>query len=155
MSEPTGRSQRNHDLLRWTVAVLAVVIATTIMWSDGAVDAWRALVKLALTWNAEATSTVMGVRRWGDADLHILLWSTVTLVVLWATRTRSQAIGALLALLGWSAFTELAQPWFAEQRTRQGLDFAGNAIGILLAAAAFWVFTRIRQRRVPVASIRA
>lgn len=115
------------------------------MWSDGAVDAWGALVKLALTFNAEATTTVMGVRRWGDADLHLVLWGTCTVVVLWACRTRRQAVTAVLALLIWSGFTELAQPWVTQVRTRQVMDVAGNILGVSLGTVAYLLLRWVRN----------
>lgn len=139
--------------LRWCCAGLAILVATIIMWSDAAVDAWGALVKLALTWNAEATTAVMRTRRWGDADLHIALWGTVTIIVLWAARTRRALPIAVLALLAWSACTEVAQPMITDQRTRQGVDFVGNAVGILLATGLVLGVREIRQRR--LSSVRA
>ena len=142
MVHPTRRAG-----LRWCVAGLAILMATVIMWSDAAVDAWGAMVKLALTWNSEATTAVMGARRWGDADLHIALWGTVTVIVLWATRSRRAVLIAVIALLTWSAFTEIAQPWLTDHRTRQGVDFVGNAVGILLATGLVLAVRALRQRR--------
>lgn len=136
----------------------AVVAATVIMWSDGAVNAWGALVNLAFGVNAQATTAVMGVRQWGDADLHIAMWGAVTLVVLWAARSRQATVVAALMLLLWSACTEFAQPWFTEQRTRQGLDFVGNAVGILLATGVVLTLRKAApnvKRRPPARSRRA
>ncbi|MFM7147053.1 MAG: hypothetical protein ACKOW5_12060 [Actinomycetales bacterium] len=104
-------------------------------------------MKVALNFNAGATTAVMGVRRWGDADLHIALWGAVTLVVLWAARSKRSTTLAVLALLAWSACTEVAQPWFTEHRTRQGLDFVGNAVGILLATGVVLTVRAVHQRR--------
>ena len=143
-------STRRRERWRWVIAGLAIAGATAVMWSDASVEIWQDLVALALTFNREATATIMGARQWGDADLHVALWGSCTLVVLWACRTRRQVLVAIVALLIWSGFTELAQPWVTQIRTRQVVDFAGNVLGVSLGALAFalvhWL-RGVRQRR--------
>jgi VanZ family protein len=54
---------------------------------------------------------------------------------------------ALVCLLAWSWFVELAQPWFTEIRSRQVVDALGNTVGIIGAYAVMSVVTRVRRAR--------
>ena len=129
---------------RRAIAVAAVVGATALMWSDGAVGVWQSIVAFALRSNEAVTSTVMGARQWGDADLHVAVWGAVAACVLLATRSRPARWRALLCLLAWSWFVELAQPWFTEIRSRQLIDALGNTVGIIGAYAVMSVLASVR-----------
>jgi hypothetical protein len=134
-------------ILRRVVAVAAVVGATALMWSDGAVGIWQSIVASALRWNESATSTVMGARQWGDADLHVAVWGAVAVCVLLALPSPRAKWQGLVCLLAWSWFVELAQPWFTEIRSRQLVDALGNTVGIIAAYAVTSVWARVRSTR--------
>jgi hypothetical protein len=129
------------------VAAVAVVGATALMWSDGAVGVWKSIVDFALRSNEAVTSTVMGARQWGDADLHVAVWGAVAVCVLLAMPSPRARWQALVCLLAWSWFVELAQPWFTEIRSRQFVDALGNTVGIIGAYAVMSVVTRVRRAR--------
>ena len=132
---------------RRVVAVAAVVGATVLMWSDGAVGVWQSIVALALRSNEAVTSTVMGARQWGDADLHVAVWGTVAVCVLLTLPSPRARWQGLVCLLAWSWCVELAQPWFTEIRSRQLVDAIGNTVGILGAYAVMSVGARVRRAR--------
>lgn len=132
---------------RRVVAVAAVVGATALMWSDGAVGVWQSIVAFALRWNEPATSSVMGARQWGDADLHVAVWGAVAVCVLLAQPSPRAKWQGLICLLAWSWFVELAQPWFTDIRSRQSVDALGNTVGIIGAYAVISVWARVRRAR--------
>ena len=115
------------------------------MWSDWAIGVWGSMVAFAMGVQPEATTSVMAVRTWGDADLHVIVWGGTALLVLSALPgTRRRLIGAAV-LFFWTAVVEVAQPWFTEQRSRQWTDLLGNAIGIIGALAAVLILQRLGQ----------
>jgi len=132
---------------RGALALSAVVGATALMWSDGAVGVWKAMVDFSLRSNEAVTETVMGTRMWGDADLHLLVWGAVALCVLLAMPSAGARWRATLCLLGWSWFVELAQPWFTDARSRQLVDALGNTIGIVGVFLLMTLCARTRRRR--------
>ena len=125
----------------------AVVGATALMWSDGAVGVWKAIVDFALRSNGAVTETVMGARMWGDADLHVLVWGAVALCVLLAMPSAGARWRATICLVGWSWFVELAQPWFTDVRSRQFADALGNTVGIIGAFVLVAIGLRIWRGR--------
>ena len=125
----------------------ALVGATVLMGSDGAVGVWHSIVAFALRSNEEVTSTVMGARQWGDADLHVAVWGAVAMCVLLALPSPRARWQGLVCLVAWSLFVELAQPWFTEIRSRQLVDALGNTVGIIGAYAVMSVWARVRRAR--------
>ena len=127
----------------YVIAGLAVVAATTLMWSDAAITVWGSMIAFAMGVQPEATTTVMEVRTWGDADLHVLVWGCVAVLLITALPgTRSRLIGAA-GLLTWTAFVEIAQPWLTEQRSRQWTDLLGNVLGIVGALCVVFGFVLV------------
>ena len=131
-------------MFRRVLAVAAVLVATLLMWSDAAVGVWQAVVAFCLRSNESVTSTVMGVRQWGDADLHVMVWGVVSAFVFFAFPTPRKRLCATVILLAWSGVVELAQPWITQSRSRQWIDFAGNIVGIL---GVFLVLTLVEKLR--------
>ena len=148
MTVGTGATLRLRAVgWRGALALSAVVGATALMWSDGAVGVWKAIVDFALRSNGAVTETVMGARMWGDADLHVLVWGAVALCVLLAMPSAGARWRATICLVGWSWFVELAQPWFTDIRSRQFVDALGNTIGIVGMFLLMTLWARTRHRR--------
>ena len=124
------------------LAFFAVAGATALMWWDGAVALWQEIIAVAFRTNESVTSRVMGVRQWGDADLHVMVWGAVAVCVFFALTTSRGRLFAIMALLIWSVFVEIAQPWFTAVRSRQWVDLAGNFIGILGVFVVLTLITR-------------
>ena len=157
MTTPSGDHQHRAERGRWVgrwwalaLACVAVVATTTLMWSDWAIGVWGSMVAFAMGVQPEATTTVMTVRTWGDADLHVIVWGSTALLVLSALPGTHRRLIAAAALFAWSAVVELAQPWFTAQRSLQWTDLLGNGIGILAALAmmllAHGLSARARRR---------
>ncbi len=115
--------------LRTILAIVAVVCATALMWSDSAIRWWSEIVNFFLRVNYDATTSVMNNRPTGDADLHAVIWGTCALLVVIACTTHQNRVRAVLVLAIWSLFVEIAQPWFTDLRSRQASDLIGNFIG--------------------------
>lgn len=120
----------------YVIAGCAIVATTILMWSDGAIALWGSMVAFAMGVQPEATTTVMAVRTWGDADLHVMVWGATALLLISALPTMRARISGAAILLAWTAFVELAQPWFTAMRSRQWVDLLGNTIGITGALCA-------------------
>ena len=122
-------------------ALLSVV--TAFMWSDTVIEWWQSTIELFLQVNEEVTESVLESRPGNDADLHVLVWSVVSLVFVWAFRRKW--IVALTALFVWSAVVETLQPVFTEIRSRQMADYVGNSLGIVATALAVAVISWARR----------
>ena len=70
--------------IRWVLAASAIVVTTSLMWSDAAISWWSNILSFFLRVNEDATTSVLNHRQNGDADLHALLWGITALVVLFA-----------------------------------------------------------------------
>jgi len=116
--------------LRTILAIVAVVCATALMWSDSAIRWWSGIVNFFLRVNYDATTSVMNNRPTGDADLHAVIWGTCALLVVIACTTHQNRVRTVLVLAIWSLFVEIAQPWFTDLRSRQASDLIGNFIGV-------------------------
>lgn len=130
--------------IKWVLAASAVVVTTSLMWSDAAISWWSNIVSFFLRVNYGATTSVMNHRQNGDADLHAVLWGITAVLVLFACTSRSQRIQVTVFLGVWSVFVEFAQPWFTELRSRQATDLIGNVIGLI---GMFMVFEIMTHRR--------
>jgi len=126
--------------VKWVLASSALIVTTSLMWSDTAISWWSNIVSFFLRANYEATTTVMSHRQNGDADLHAMLWGTTAILILFACSTRISRIQATVFLAAWSIFVEIGQPWFTELRSRQATDLIGNVIGILGVSIIFEAF---------------
>ena len=115
--------------LRTILAIVAVICATALMWSDSAIRWWSEIVSFFLRANYDATTSVMNNRPTGDADLHAVIWGTCALLVVIACTTHQNRVRAVLVLAIWSLFVEIAQPWFTDLRSRQASDLIGNFVG--------------------------
>ncbi|KRO46120.1 MAG: hypothetical protein ABR75_03515, partial [Acidimicrobiia bacterium BACL6 MAG-120924-bin43] len=67
--------------LRTILAIVAVVCATALMWSDSAIRWWSEIVSFFLRANYDATTSVMNNRPTGDADLHAVIWGACALLI--------------------------------------------------------------------------
>ena len=126
-------------------ALLAVV--TAFMWSDAVIEWWQSTIEFFLRVNEEVTESVLESRPGNDADLHVLVWSVVGLVFVWAVRRKW--IVALTALFVWSAVVETLQPVFTDVRSRQMADYVGNSVGILVTALAVAMISWVRSAGQP------
>ena len=129
-----------HLRIKQVLATSALVVATSLMWSDIAISWWANIVSFFLRVNHDATTSVMSNRQNGDADLHAILWGITAVLILIACSTRKQRVAATVLLGAWSLFVESAQPWFTELRSRQASDLIGNAIGIFGVLVIFEAF---------------
>lgn len=129
-----------HLRIKPLLAASALVVTTSLMWSDTAISWWANIVSFFLRVNYDATTSVMSHRQNGDADLHAILWGITAVIVLIACSSRKQRVPATVLLGAWSIFVECAQPWFTDLRSRQATDLIGNAIGIFGAFIVFEAF---------------
>ena len=116
--------------LQKLLAIVSVVCATALMWSDNAIRWWNNIVKFFLRVNHEATTSVMNNRPSGDADLHAVVWGTCAVLIVFAYSTYRIRLLAVFMLALWTLFVEIAQPWFTDLRSRQASDLIGNLVGI-------------------------
>ena len=112
------------------VALIAIVAATALMWSDTAIEWWSDIVSFALRVNQDATTSVMNSRPSGDADLHAVVWGTSAAILAVSCSGFRARIFSLAALASWTIAVEIAQPWFTELRSRQLTDLVGNVVGV-------------------------
>ena len=112
------------------VALIAIVAATALMWSDTAIEWWSDFVSFALRVNQDATTSVMNSRPSGDADLHAVVWGTSAAILAVSCSGFRARIFSLAALASWTIAVEIAQPWFTELRSRQFTDLVGNVVGV-------------------------
>ena len=112
------------------VALIAIVAATALMWSDTAIEWWSDFVSFALRVNQDATTSVMNSRPSGDADLHAVVWGTSAAILAVSCSGFRARIFSLAALASWTIAVEIAQPWFTELRSRQLTDLVGNVVGV-------------------------
>ena len=112
------------------VALIAIVAATALMWSDTAIEWWSDIVSFALRVNQDATTSVMNSRPSGDADLHAVVWGTSAAILAVSCSGFRAQIFSLAALASWTIAVEIAQPWFTELRSRQLTDLVGNVVGV-------------------------
>ena len=129
----SGKARNSSELvvqrLRTILAIVAIVCATALMWSDSAIRWWSEIVSFFLRANYDATTSVMNNRPTGDADLHAVIWGACALLIVIACTTHQNRVRAVLVLAIWSLFVEIAQPWFTDLRSRQASDLIGNFIG--------------------------
>jgi len=129
----SGKARNSSELvvqrLRTILAIVAVICATALMWSDSAIRWWSEIVSFFLRANYDATTSVMNNRPTGDADLHAVIWGACALLIVIACTTHQNRVRAVLVLAIWSLFVEIAQPWFTDLRSRQASDLIGNFIG--------------------------
>jgi hypothetical protein len=130
--------------IKRVLAASALVVTTSLMWSDTAISWWSNIVAFFLRVNYDVTTSVMSRRQNGDADLHAVLWGITAAIVLFACTSRSQRFRATVFLGLWSVFVEYSQPWFTELRSRQATDLIGNAIGLIGVLVVFETFSRQR-----------
>ena len=116
--------------LQKLLAIVSVVCATALMWSDNAIRWWNNIVSFFLRVNHEATTSVMNNRPSGDADLHAVIWGACAVLVVFAYSTYRIRLLAVLMLALWTLFVEITQPWFTDLRARQASDLLGNLVGI-------------------------
>ena len=116
--------------LQKLLAIVSVVCATALMWSDNAIRWWNNIVSFFLRVNHEATTSVMNNRPSGDADLHAVIWGACAALVVFAYSTYRIRLLAVLMLALWTLFVEITQPWFTDLRARQASDLIGNLVGI-------------------------
>jgi hypothetical protein len=121
------------------VALIAIVAATALMWSDTAIEWWSDFVSFALRVNQDATTSVMNSRPSGDADLHAVVWGTSAAILAVSCSGFRARIFSLAALASWTIAVEIAQPWFTELRSRQLTDLVGNVVGVGFIAAVVLV----------------
>jgi len=121
--------------LQKIVSFIAIVCATTLMWSDMAIKWWTNIVNFFLRINHDATTSVMNNRPTGDADLHAVIWGACAVLVVIAWTTHRKRLVALALLAAWTIFVEIAQPWFTDLRARQASDLIGNVVGIGIVVA--------------------
>ena len=121
------------------VALIAIVAATALMWSDTAIEWWSDIVSFALRVNQDATTSVMNSRPSGDADLHAVVWGTSAAILAVSCSGFRARIFSLAALASWTIAVEIAQPWFTELRSRQLTDLVGNVVGVGFIAAVVLV----------------
>jgi hypothetical protein len=121
------------------VALIAIVAATALMWSDTAIEWWSDIVSFALRVNQDATTSVMNSRPSGDADLHAVVWGTSAAILAVSCSGFRVRIFSLAALASWTIAVEIAQPWFTELRSRQLTDLVGNVVGVGFIAAVVLV----------------
>jgi hypothetical protein len=121
------------------VALIAIVAATALMWSDTAIEWWSDIVSFALRVNQDATTSVMNSRPSGDADLHAVVWGTSAAILAVSCSGFRAQIFSLAALASWTIAVEIAQPWFTELRSRQLTDLVGNVVGVGFIAAVVLV----------------
>jgi glycopeptide antibiotics resistance protein len=134
-----------HVRFKWVLAVSALIVTTSLMWSDTAISWWSNIVSFFMRINYEATTSVMNSRQNGDADLHAVLWGITAVIVLLACTSRSQRLWAMVFLGLWSVFVEFSQPWFTELRSRQATDLIGNALGLIGVLVVFETFAHRRR----------
>ena len=129
----SGKARNSSELvvqrLRTILAIVAVICATALMWSDSAIRWWSEIVSFFLRVNYDATTSVMNNRPTGDADLHAVIWGACALLIVIACTTHQNRVRAVLVLAIWSLFVEIAQPWFTDLRSRQASDLIGNFVG--------------------------
>jgi hypothetical protein len=121
--------------LQKIVSGIAIVCATTLMWSDLAIKWWTNIVNFFLRVNHDATTSVMNNRPTGDADLHAVIWGACAVLVVIAWTMHRKRLVALALLATWTIFVEITQPWFTDLRARQASDLIGNVVGIGIVVA--------------------
>jgi hypothetical protein len=132
-------------LIKRSIAVLGVVSATLVMWLDAAIGWWRWIVEFVFGARVDEFESARG--RFGDADLHALVWSAVAIAVAIAV-PRAHWWRWLLALATWSLVVEALQPVFAGVRQRQAIDVVGNLAGVGVVAIVVFIVQRRRERRI-------
>ena len=132
---------------RRVLAFVLLAIVTSFMWSDAVIEWWQSTIEFFLRVNEGVTESVLESRPGNDADLHVLVWATVSLVFVWAYRMKW--VVALGALFVWSAVVETLQPVFTEVRSRQMADYVGNSVGILVTAVAVAMISWARSAGQP------
>jgi len=121
--------------LQKIISFIAIVCATTLMWSDMAIKWWTNIVNFFLRINHDATTSVMNNRPTGDADLHAVIWGACAVLVVVAWTMHRKRLVALALLATWTIFVEITQPWFTDLRARQASDLIGNVVGIGIVTA--------------------
>jgi len=132
---------------RWSVvaAVLGGVVYS--MWSLRIMDWWAEVS------SDDANPLVQLRPDTNEADLHAVVWFTISLLVVWAIGLRATVAGAwrrwataLVVVFAVSWLIEWIQPQLSFRRYNT-VDVVGNAIGVALAAVvctvAMW---RVRRR---------
>ena len=132
---------------RRVLAFVLLAIVTSFMWSDAVIEWWQSTIEFFLRVNEGVTESVLESRPGNDADLHVLVWATVSLVFVWAYRMKW--VVALAALFAWSAVVETLQPVFTDVRSRQMADYVGNSVGILVTALAVAMISWARSAGQP------
>lgn len=139
----SGQARHPRRVNRRVLAFALLAIVTAFMWSDAVIEWWQSAIEFFLRVNEDVTESVLESRPGNDADLHVLVWATVSLVFVWAFRLQ-RAI-ALTALFVWSSLVETLQPIFTDLRSRQFADYVGNSIGILVTAFTVAVISWARR----------
>jgi VanZ family protein len=121
--------------LQKIISFIAIVCATSLMWSDTAIRWWTNIVNFFMRVNHDATTSVMNNRPTGDADLHAVIWGACAVLVAIAWTTNRKRLVALALLAMWTIFVEITQPWFTDLRACQASDLIGNVVGIGIVVA--------------------
>ena len=139
----SGQARHSRRVNRRVLAFALLAAVTAFMWSDAVIGWWQSTIEFFLRVNEDVTESVLESRPGNDADLHVLVWATVSLVFVWAYRMKW--VAALAALFVWSAVVETLQPVFTEVRSRQMADYVGNSVGILVTALAVAMISWVRR----------
>lgn len=119
-----------HRQLRRTIAVVATISLTLLMWTDSPTRWWSSILEFLRGTNTDVTTSVLEARPSGDLDLHLALWALVSCSWWWALRSTRLVIRALTVLVVWASIVETMQPVFTTIRDRQASDYIGNLFGV-------------------------
>lgn len=144
----SGAVAENSGRLIWWPLLAACLATNTYVALSGSVSVWWATETTPKTSSLpSAIQQVLSARpQTSEADVHVVLWFLAGIAAMFAVRTwRSRAI-LLGGLVAYSGLLEIAQS-LTPIRTAQWTDFAGNAVGILVAAAVVGLAGMLRARR--------
>ena len=133
------------DVIRRSIAIIGVVSATTVMWLDAAIKWWRWIAEQLF--GSQVGEVEAARSRFGDADLHALVWGAVAIAVVLAA-SRTAWWKWLVVLASWSLVVEVLQPVFASVRQRQAIDVVGNLVGVGVVALVVYLLRRRPGRRI-------
>lgn len=127
------------DVIRRSIAIIGVVSATTVMWLDAAIDWWRWIAERLF--GSQVGEVEAARSRFGDADLHALVWGSVAIAVVLAA-SKAAWWKWLVVLASWSLVVEVLQPVFASVRQRQAIDVVGNLVGVGVVALVVYLLRK-------------
>jgi hypothetical protein len=123
------------------MSVLALISIVTLMLADRAPGLLRDVFGDAaerLSERIDASARLPSTERLPESDflVHIGLWSLAAVLVGWTVWSWRGLLLGSLALLAGSMFVEAAQGIYTDTRAVEASDVAGNALGVVLGAAA-------------------